>query len=378
MVAGAAICATLGLGVLASCDEQAGSEGRRGPRGGGKSDWGRKGVVATPVKVVAAARQDLHSYLETYARLEPERRVTILARTTGQVVQLLVEEGDTVSTDQILLKLDPESAALRRRQARAEYGEARAHLERYSLLFEEKMVSRVDFETARLSHESAKVRLEEAEMDLGHTTIRAPMASIITRRLVELSDLVRANQEVAVVADLELLLARAFIPERRIYQVRPGQPATISVAGIPGATFAARIRMVSPEVIPENGTVKVTLEVPAGEGLRPGMFATVRLVTGSRPQALVIPKSALVLETEEDDVFAVVDSTVRRIPVELGLVEGGQVEVLAGVAEGDLLVTVGHDGLREGTLVRVVRDGQGGDVEASAADGPPAALGATP
>ena len=84
------------------------------------------------------------------------------------------------------------------------------------------------------------------------------------------------------------------------------------------------------------------------------MFATVRLITDRHPQALVIPKRALVLETEDDDVFKIVDSKVQLVQVEIGLAQGDRVEVLAGLEIGDLLVTVGHDGLKDGTAVRVV------------------------
>ena len=139
-----------------------------------------------------------------------------------------------------------------------------------------------------------------------------------------------------------------------MYQVHPGQQATISVEALPGSVFAARILMISPEVIAESGTVKVTLEVLADDVLKPGMFATVRLITERHPQALVVPKRALVLETEGDDVYAIVDGKVQQVPVQLGLIEGDRVEILSGVAEGDMLVTVGHDGLKDGTAVRIV------------------------
>ena len=294
------------------------------------------------------------AYLETYARLEAERQVTTLARTTGLVKRLLVEEGDAVTAGQVLVELDQEEASLRSRQAQATYQEAKANFERFRNLHQSNMVSQTEFEAARLRYESTKVSLEEADIGLAHTTIQAPMGGVITSRMVELGDLVRTNQELFVVADLDLLLARIFIPERRMYQVRPGQDATISVEAVPGQSFEARIRRIGPEVIAESGTFKVTLAVKANGLLKPGMFATVRLITDRHLQTLVIPKTALVLETEGDDVFAIVDSLVQRLPVELGLIEGNQVEVLSGVVEGDMLVTVGHDGLKEGAAVRSV------------------------
>jgi len=358
----------IALVILAACGED---EETAANEGGRRGEWGARNgsrgqgrpAAAIPVKAQPVVRQDMLAYLETYARLEAERQVTTLARTTGLVKRLLVEEGDAVKAGQVLVELDQEEASLRSRQAQATYQEAKANFERFKNLHQSNMVSQTEFEAARLRYESTKVSLEEADIGLAHTTIKAPMAGVITRRTVELGDLVRTNQELFVVADLDLLLARIFIPERRMYQVRPGQDATISVEAVPGQTFEAGIRRIGPEVIAESGTFKVTLAVKANGLLKPGMFATVRLITDRHLQTLVIPKTALVLETEGDDVFAIVDSLVQRLPVELGLIEGNQVEVLSGVVEGDMLVTVGHDGLKEGAAVRIV----GAKAESSAA-----------
>jgi membrane fusion protein (multidrug efflux system) len=216
------------------------------------------------------------------------------------------------------------------------------------------MISSEELDATRRRHESAAVGVERAEITLAHTVIHAPIAGVVTRRLVEQGDLVQANQEICEIADLDLFLAKVFIPERQIFQITADQSAKVTLEAVPGETFTARIRMVSPQVDAESGTVKVTLEVAGSERLKPGMFATVRLITGRRPRTLVIHKAALVLETEEEDVIAIVDSRSKRLPVELGLMEGDRVEVLSGISEGDMLVTVGHNGLQEGTLLRVV------------------------
>ena len=349
----------LATALCLGCGEEEGganaTAGRSG-RGGGRygPEGGRGPAAAIPVRAEPVAREDMHAYMETYARLEAERRVSVLARATGLVQQLSVEEGDSVVEGQLLVELDQEQASLQLRQSQAALDEARANYERIQVLSENKMVSQSEFETTRLRYNNSRISLEDAQLNLTYTSIKAPISGVLTQRMVELGDLVRGNQEIFVVADLDLLLVRIFIPERRMYQVKPGQRATISVEALPDQTFEGQIRMISPEVIPESGTVKVTLEVPADGLLRPGMFATVRLITDRHPQALVIPKRALVLETEDDDVFKIVDSKVQLVQVEIGLAQGDRVEVLAGLEIGDLLVTVGHDGLKDGTAVRVV------------------------
>ena len=346
------------LSLCLGCGEEEGganaTAGRSG-RGGGYGPGGGRGpAAAIPVRAEPVAREDIHAYMETYARLEAERQVSVLARATGLVQQLSVEEGDSVMEGQLLVELDRAQASLQLRQSQAALDEARANYERIQVLSENNMVSQSEFEATRLRYNNSRMSLEDAQLNLTYTSIKAPISGVLTRRMVELGDLVRGNQEIFVVADLALLLVRIFIPERRMYQVEPGQRATISVEALPDQTFEGQIRMISPEVIPESGTVKVTLEVSADGLLRPGMFATVRLITDRHPQALVIPKRALVLETEDDDVFKIVDSKVQLVQVKIGLAQGDRVEVLAGLEIGALLVTVGHDGLKDGTAVRVV------------------------
>ena len=159
-----------------------------------------------------------------------------------------------------------------------------------------------------------------------------------------------------------------------MHQIREGQEAQILIESLPGGNITGRIRMISPGVDPESGTVKVTLEIADSSGrLKPGMFAAVRIITDRHPRTLIIPKQALVIETDEDDVFGVIDGKARRIQVTLGFVEGDQVEVLTGLAEGDPVVTVGQEGLKDDTPVRLVGaappDGVEGQVEKAGTPG---------
>ena len=346
------LAAALGCGEA----EEAEKTGGRGGWGGGGGPGGRT-AAAIPVKAEKVTRADMSAYLETYARLEAERQVSVLARTTGLVQALTVEEGDRVQHGRVLVQLDKEELGLNLRQAQAAFEEAASNFERIKVLHDQRMVSQSEFETTRLRFANARLGLEESELNLTYADITAPITGVITRRLVELGDLVRGNQEVLVIADLDPLLVRIFVPERRMLQLHPGQEATIVVEALSAREFSGKIRMISPEIDPESGTIKVTLEVPADGLLKPGMFATVRIITEQRPQTLIVPKKALVLETDEDDVFLIEDGKVRRIAVELGFFEGEQVEIVSGLKEGEQVVTVGHDGLKDGSAVRLAGEG---------------------
>ncbi len=358
------VCVLLAGVISSGCGEEEESPAAGGGPGG-RGNWGggRGGVAAIPVKAEQVTRGEMNAYVETYARLEAEREISVLGRATGFLQELGVEEGDRVTAGQVLAKLDKEELELRMRQVQAGYNEAKSNYDRIKVLYENKMVSQAEYETTQLRFENSKVDLEEAELNLAYADVEAPISGVIMQRMVEVGTLVRSNQELFFIADMDPLLVRIFVPERRMYQLKPGQGATVSVEALPGRTFKGKIRMISPRVDPESGTVKVTLEVPASGMLKPGMFCTVRIITDSRPNALIVPKKALILETDADDVFAVRDGKVALVDVELGFVEGDRVEIVSGLEEGMQVVTVGHEGLKDGAAVRVV--GEEGSAVAS-------------
>ena len=358
------------------CGEEEAAQGTQ--RGG----WGGREAAAIPVKGEKVTRGDMSAYIETYSRLEAERQVSVLARTTGLLEELAAEEGDHVRQGQVMIRLNKDELSLNLRQAEQAFADASTNYDRIKTLYERSMVSQSEYDTAHLRLDNAKISLEEAQLNLAYADVTAPIAGVVTQRLVEVGDLVRGNQEVFVVADLHPLLVKIFAPEQRMYQLHPGQEATIAVEALPDTSFRGRIRMISPEVDPASGTVKVTLEVASAGVLKPGMFATVRIITERRPQTLIVPKKALILETDEDDVFLIEDSKVRRVSVELGFVEGDQVEIVSGLKEGDQVVTIGHEGLKDGAAVRLAGEGLTVPAELASPPGagsrPPEARGGLP
>jgi membrane fusion protein (multidrug efflux system) len=338
--------------VLTQC-----GKGESDTGGGRRARSGRPGsggAAAIPVRVESVTRGDITAFVETHARLEAERWVDILARTTGLVEQIAAEEGDRVVAGQVLARLDQEEMRLQVRQVEVALQQARSTFERTKELFDRQLVSEEEYDAAKHQVQDIEVGLEEAKFDLSHTTIRAPLAGLVMRRSTEVGRLIRVNDLVFSLADVDPLLARIHIPEKRMKQVRVGQRAQLSVDSFPDRIFEAAVRMINPGVDPQSGTVKVTLEVPPhGARLKPGMFASVRIITEQHDGALIVPKQALVLETDEDDLFVFADSVARRTTVKLGLIDGYRVEVLAGLTGTDRVITIGHEGLKDGSRVRL-------------------------
>lgn len=337
---------------LAACGsngEDTGAAGANRPRGGQAEQ------PTIPVRAEQVQVGEMVESVQTHARLEAERWVRVLARTTGLVEELLVEEGDPVRSGQVLLRLEKRQLNLQLEQARIDLDKVRSSFSRIQALHDNRMVSESEFEAARLQLNNAKLRYEEALLNLEFAEITAPISGVVMERMVELGDLVRANQELFQLAVLQPLLARINVPEKRMDRIRVGQEARLYIESLPHRVVTGHVRMINPGVDPRSGTVKVTIEIPDTEQrLMPGMFASVRIITEQRPEALVMPRRALIIETDDDDVFVVRDGQAQRVPVTLGFAQGDHVEILDGLQAGEYVITVGAEGLRSGTPVRIV------------------------
>jgi len=361
--------ALLALVACGGSDEGGQASARRGrrPEGGGR---------ALPVKVEVVARQDISLTSLKNTTLEAERWVEVRSRTSGLVEAIVCEEGDRVRKNDAMARLDADAAELLVAQRQVAYDEALRNYERQEKMYARNLVSKELYESTKTGLEQAKSLLDQAKLTLSYTTILAPISGVVTERTIEIGNMVSNNQIIFAVADFNPLLARIRIPEKEMGSISVGQEARISVESAPGKFFQGRVKMISPVVDPESGTFKVTIEIPGKNAglLRPGMFATVFIIMDTHRKALVIPKKALVLEGEGNQVFVYekdpesgMGKAVRR-KIETGFEDSEQMEVVSGLSDGDQVITVGHEGLRPGAAVRLV--GEGSSPEVVSADRP--------
>ena len=346
---------------LFACGEEEAQQ-TQGGRAGRGGRGGRGGGAAAPVKVEAVKRGDISAYILKNTTLEAERWVDVRARRPGQVIALLKEEGDPVRAGTVMARLDADAAQISVAQREVAYREAKQRYEREDALFQRNLGSKQSYENAKTQFESSKAQLEQAKLDLSYTAIRSPIEGIMTLRNIEVGNMVTNNQVVASVAKFDPLLARIQVTEKDFGKITVGQTARITVEAAPEREFTGTVKMISPVVDPESGTVKVTVEIPRTDKslLRPGMFASVYIITETRINTLVIPKKALVLEGEGNQVFTFETDPesgrgqAQRKRIEIGFTDSDRLEILNGLSQGEQVITVGQEGLRPGSPVRLV------------------------
>lgn len=325
-------------------------------RADGKKKPEKEEAPAAPVEVAEVRRGNITTFLETTTTLEARNTAVLVAMRQGQVRAVPAEEGEWVKQGDVLAQLDDTEARLAVERSEVAEQIARRETERGRQLKERGYISDKDIDDLELKLRNATVGLNEARYNLTQTRIVAPFSGRVTARMVNLGETVTSGRECFRVEDFDPLLARIYFPERESGRIRVGQPALLTLDAFAGREFQARVSLVNPVVDRANGTVKVTLEVRDPQrALRPGNFARVKLRTGSFENVVVLPRRAMVSEDGEDFVFVARGDTVARVGVKVGAVSGDTAQILAGLADGDSVITVGQGGLKQGARIKPVK-----------------------
>ncbi|MGD8395113.1 MAG: efflux RND transporter periplasmic adaptor subunit [Candidatus Eiseniibacteriota bacterium] len=319
--------------------------------GGGRDrDDEPEEAPAVPVELAAVSHRSMADFFATTATIEAEKEATLLAKTHGQVIELAVEEGDTVEKGQLLARLDDAEYQANLSQARVKANNMRREIERARSMAEKGLISERALADARYQLELSEAELERARLGVEHARVVAPFDGIVTARHIDLGEHAIEGTPLFDLADVEPLVVSVHMPERDVAAIDLDQLAIVEPDAAPGTELRGRVERIAPRVDPRTGTVKVTIELdPLAAHTRPGSFVRVRIRTAEHPEALAIPKRALVHEAGETFVFRAAADTVQRVPVATGFEDGRFVEVVDGLAAGDRVVRVGQGALKIGS-----------------------------
>jgi membrane fusion protein (multidrug efflux system) len=328
---------------------------------------------AIAIEVGSVQRGSLSSLYSTSATLRADKRATVTARTQGVIRELLVEEGDWVEEGQPLAVLEDDEQAIAFEQARANADNQRREAERAETLHSQSLLSQEEYEVARREAVDSKHVAELAELTLSRTVIRATFSGQVLTRHLDVGATVGDGTPVYDIADLDPLYADVQVPERQVAELAPDQMVRLTTeSNGDSVDAAARIERIAPAVDPSTGTVKVTVAVHDTEGLRPGSFVRVGIVTDTHDNALVVPRSALVAEGRRWHLFRIREDNeyqVELIEVTRGFEEAERVEILETAElerpldEGDPVVVTGASSLSDESNVKVLDDEPAADAE---------------
>ena len=305
-----------------------------------------------PVEVAQPYRADIYATYEITASVLSDADAPVVARVGGEVVELLVEEGDRVVAGQVLARLDGERLRLEMLQAKANLEQARQELARNADLHDRGLISASMFDNLQYDLEALEAIYELHKLNYRYSTIRAPISGVVASREIKPGQTLAVNDVAFRITDTSELIAYLQIPQSELPKFSAGHSAEIKVASLPGESMPATIARISPTIDVRNGTFRATAIIGNAAGnLAPGMFGHFTIAYEQHADALVIPSAALIDEDGEVAVYVVNDGEVLRRNIEIGIRSNDRIEILGGLSEDDVVVVVGHSGLRDGSKV---------------------------
>lgn len=210
--------------------------------------------------------------------------------------------------------------------------------------------------SAKTARTQAQVALKLAQKRLNDATIHAPISGIVSRRYLDLGGMALPASPLFEIVNIDTVKAAVEAIEAQLSQLALNQQASIEVDGI-DVQMSGSVAFISPTLMPARRTATVEVRIDNPEGmLKPGMFAKVTIPTEVHTDAILISRASLIEDAnaKAQNVFVIENGISQRRVVEIGLLRGGEAEVLSGLAEGEAVVTAGQHSLKQGESVRIV------------------------
>lgn len=337
------------------------------------------------VTAVTLAPQTVPVRIEFVAQVESSHQVEILARVSGFLDKILYKEGDVVRAGQVMFQIDPKpfqaqvaaaKGAVENRKA--QLWTAKANLDRIKPLAEQDAASKSDLDdaigavqSAEAELFSAKANLDKAELDLGYTTIYAPVAGVSGEALLREGTYLSAStgNRLSYVAKIDPIWVSFSVSQNQMAQrqqeVAAGQliqptklEYQIEVELSDGSRFpqVGKMNFISPTFSQETGTFLIRAELPNPDGLlRPGMFVKATVLGDTRPNALVVPQKAVQQTSNGHVVYLVSPQGTAEIrPIIVGDWLGNDWVIKQGLKAGEQVIVDGFQRLAPGAPVKVV------------------------
>jgi len=347
---------------------------------GDSSDSGNKAadrIVIEGVKTETIRKIEVDEYYRTSGTVKAKTISDVASRVMGAVTSVNVKEGDKVAEGEVLLTIDGRDFEQRALASTEAYREAQNYLaaagknkhlteltyDRYKNLYNDraisahemdeietqKEVSAIEFERARAALGRAQANMEEAEINLGFTKIKAPVSGIVTGKEAEVGSMAFPGRVLLRVEDNSSFRLDVNVDEKMLGKLEPGMNVHADIEAL-GVRIDGTITEVVPAIDPGTRTFLVKIGL-GGESLKTGLYASVLIPSGKR-ETILVPGSAVIEKGQLQGVFIVNDDGVATYRlVRTGRSYNGSLEVLSGLRDGDVVIVEGAERATDGGLV---------------------------
>ena len=306
--------------------------------------------AALPFATAAVKYRMAASGYSTEAVVEAVKQSTLAAQVSGRVVAVNFDAGDTVKAGAVIIRLSAQEltsavagSQAQEAQASATLANARANYERQQQLFKQKFISQAALDRATSEFRAAEAASRAARAGVGqsaalssYTTIVAPFSGVVSARHVEIGETVTPGKLLMTGFDPKDMRVIANIPQYKLAEVKASPRVAVEIPSLNKWIEATGVTVL-PSADSATHTIKVRIDMPAHEGVIPGMFARAHFAVGSA-RKLSIPASAVMRRSEITAVYVVKENQVSLRQVRLGTPDASaQIDVLAGLNPGEVI-----------------------------------------
>jgi len=329
-------------------------------------------ALPVPVRTFKAARIEFTDMLPTLGTVRGQTEVELKFEVSGILRELTFREGDMIRRGQILARLDDSEGRLRLEYAQSKLDTSKAQLKlakkrlsinerlyRLGAIIRPKMEeSQIEVEQAETQVKTAQKEADLARNELTKGVLRAPQEGVMGTREVESGEYVSPQTVVATLMDVNAVFVELGIIERDIERIRLGQLVKVTVDSLPNTPFEGKIDNLAPLIEGKSRTLTAKVRVENTQGqLLPGMFARAEVAVFEKPDALVVPTSALKDQDGDgtfESVFVVQDDMATTKPIVLGYLTTDYAEIQEGIIEGEQVITEARGNIKEGSRVTLL------------------------
>ena len=316
--------------------------------------------TAMPVEVEKIRRGTLVREISVVGNLVASNTVTIRANSRGQIVKVFMQGGEEVNRGDIIFQLDDRSTKAKLKEMQATLVQAQLEFKRAEQLTAQQFGPLKLLDKARADLLRAEAGVENAQKELDDTKIIAPYEGLISLHKISVGALVGPDLDLVTITDVDPMKVDFKIPSKYLSFISTGQKVKVVVDNLKDQEFRGEIEAIDAQVDPSSQqiSVRATLENKK-HLLKPGSYARVSLVAGSKDDALISPVEAVESTAEQSYVYKVIQHpekpglfVVFRVAVDTGIQEKDSIEITRGLFENDIIVTVGQNRVRDGTPVK--------------------------
>ena len=312
-----------------------------------------------PVSVITLTLKPrrLEDKINLPAVVEPYEDVWVKAEVPGQVVEVLVQEGESVEKGQVLIQLDDRDYKARLSRIEANHKLAKLEYERASALVRKKVMSPAELDKISAQLKDLEAQVNEVQLALNRTQIVSPICCLLNETKANQGDFVGVGDPVARILQLDPVKVTVGVPESDVAAVFDLTEAEVIIEALNKRRVKGTKVFLSRMPRTLARLYDLELRVPNPEGkILPGMFVRVDLVKTVFRRALSVPLYAVITQADRSFVYVEEKGRARRRDVQLGILVGWEVQVASGLKQGERVIVVGHRFLDDDQPVNVIKN----------------------